>query len=222
MSSDSSHVGEVYSHRFTEVDADLKNAVWKEICRYLQRFVPRDSVVLDVACDRGYFIRNIEARERWASDLRDVSQFLPDPIRFVQSDGIAISQVLPTGHFDVVFMSNYLEHLPSGDHVVEQLRSAFHVLRPGGRVVVLQPNIRFAREKYWDFIDHKVALTHHSLVEAAEIAGFTTERLIERFLPYTTKGRLPVSARLTHLYLRVPAIWRILGAQTLYIGRSGT
>ena len=60
---------------------------------------------------------------------------------------------------------------------------------------MLQPNIRLTGAAYWDFIDHKVALTERSLVEAAELCGFETERLIKRFLPYTTKSRLPQAGR---------------------------
>ena len=34
----------------------------------------RAQPVLDVACDRGHFIRWISATERWATDIRDVSK----------------------------------------------------------------------------------------------------------------------------------------------------
>ena len=42
-------------------------------------------------------------------------------------------------------------------------------------------------------------------------------KTVVRFLPYTTKGRLPTDHRLVRLYLRVPLAWRLLGQQTLYI-----
>jgi hypothetical protein len=84
--------------------------------------------------------------------------------------------------------------------------------------VILQPNIRLVGAAYWDFIDHRVALTERSLVEAASIAGFQTQRVIVRFLPYTTKGRMPSSGFLVHWYLRIPLAWRLFGKQTLYIG----
>lgn len=174
--------------------------------------------VLDLACDRGYFIRNIEAGERWATDIRDVSADLPSDVRFTQSNGLALAALLPSDHFGTVFMSNYLEHLHTSDEVLEQLRITYGLLRPGGRVIILQPNIRLTGPAYWDFIDHRTALTDRSLAEAAEVAGFRMERLIVRFLPYTTKSRLPQSARLVRWYLRVPLAWRFLGAQTLYVG----
>jgi hypothetical protein len=114
-------------------------------------------------------------------------------------------------------MSNYLEHLASRAEVIEQLRVCRDLLADRGRVVVLQPNIRFTGPAYWDFIDHHGALTERSLVEAGEMAGLRTVALIPRFLPYTTKGRLPADPRLVRLYLRFPPAWRILGGQTLYV-----
>jgi SAM-dependent methyltransferase len=213
------HLDRVYAHRFEDPDARAKDRVWVEIGRYLQRYVDSDSPVLDIACDRGYFIRNVHAAERWATDVRDVSNSLPPEVRFVQSDGLALAKAVPKGHFGTVFMSNYLEHLGSGDQVIEQFRVAWDLLRPGGRVVVLQPNLRLTGPAYWDFIDHKVALTEKSLVEAAENAGFATERVVVRFLPYTTKSRLPQHPALVRAYLQFRLAWWLLGGQTLYVGR---
>jgi len=208
----------VYGRRFSAVEEQAKHGIWREIARYLQRYVPEQGSVLDVACDRGEFISNIRAAERWATDLRDVSRHLPAGVEFVQANGLELTDVLPNDHFDAVFMSNYLEHLPSGDAVIEQLAVARDLARPGGRVVVLQPNINLTGNRYWDFIDHKTALTERSLVEAATIAGLRTERLVVRFLPFTTKQRLPQSPALVRLYLACPPAWRLLGKQTLYVG----
>jgi SAM-dependent methyltransferase len=209
---------DVYAQRFSDADAAAKNAIWREISAFLQRYVPEDGAVLDVACDRGDFIRNISASEKWATDLRDVSAHLPQEIRFVQANGLEIDRHLPHDHFDVVFMSNYLEHLPGGEAVIEQLRVARTLLKPGGRVVVLQPNVRLVGPAYWDFIDHSTILTERSLVEAAELAGLRTVDVIVRFLPYTTKSRLPRSPRLVRAYLAFRPAWRLLGKQTLYVG----
>ncbi len=209
----------VYSHRFSDADAVERHAMWDVIGRYLQRYVPDDAVVLDLACDRGYFIEHIEAREKWASDLRDMSAHVSDDITFVQSDGLALDRVVPVDTFDVVFTSNYLEHLDSGDDVIAQFEVVARLLRPGGTAIVLQPNIRLLGGAYWDFIDHKVALTEASLTEAAELAGLEPVRVIKRFLPYTTKGRLPMSPFLVRSYLAFRPAWLVLGKQTLFIAR---
>jgi SAM-dependent methyltransferase len=209
---------EIYRERFSATEADEKDAIWKEITRFLARFVPADGAVLDLACDRGDFIRNIPCREKWATDLRDMSGALSADITFIQADGLDLDDVLPQQHFDVVFMSNYLEHLATNNDVIEQFRVVHRLLRPNGRVIVLQPNIKLVGGDYWDFIDHSVALTEKSLEEAAVLGGFRTDTVIRRFLPYTTKSRFPKGARLVRAYLAIPVLWRILGKQTLYIG----
>ena len=209
----------IYARRFSEADAARKGAVWEELARFLQRYVPETARVLDIACDRGVFIANIRAAEKWAVDVRDVSAHLPADVRFVQADGLALTDVLPTASFDVVFMSNYLEHLPSTDAVIEQLMVVRDLLAPSGVVVVLQPNIRLVGDSYWDFLDHKTPLTEKSLVEAAETAGIATVELITRFLPYTTKSRWPQHRLLVRAYLATRAVWPFFGRQTLYVGR---
>ncbi len=209
---------ELYEARFDEREISAKDAVWHEIVRYLQRYIDADAPVLDLACDRGHFIRWVSARERWATDIRDVREALPDDVRFVQASGLELGSVLPAGSFGTIFMSNYLEHLDTSDAVIDQLRVAAGLLRPGGRVIVLQPNIRLVGPRYWDFIDHRVALTERSLLEAAELAGLRTVDLITRFLPYSTKGRLPTAPVLVRAYLAFPPAWWLLGKQTLFVG----
>jgi SAM-dependent methyltransferase len=209
---------QTYRQRFSEHDVLANDTVWSEVVAYLQRYLLRDGPVLDVACGPGAFIRHIVARERWATDLRDVSEFLTPDIKFVQTDGSDMAKSLPREHFEMVFISNFLEHLPSAEAVVQQIRQASLVLRPGGTLMILQPNIRLTGGKYWDFLDHKTPLTEKSLDEAASLVGFKRTRLITRFLPYSTKSKLPQSGFLVHWYLRFPLAWWLMGKQTLYVG----
>lgn len=207
---------DLYGVRFSDRDVAAKDEVWREVTRWLRPWIL--APVLDIACDRGYFIRHLGG-ERWATDIRDVSGYLGPDVRFIQAPGLHLDRTLPLAYFGTIFMSNYLEHLRSRDEVVEQMRIAFRLLRPGGRVIVLQPNIRYAGAAYWDFIDHHVELTDRSLAEAASLAGFETEYLVAQFLPYSTKGRLPSVGLLARWYLRVPVAWRLFGGQALYVGR---
>ena len=119
----------------------------------------------------------------------------------MQASGLELDSALPLAHFGTVFMSNYLEHLESSDAVIQQLSVVRRLLAPGGRAIVLQPNIRLVGPRYWDFIDHRVALTERSLLEAAELAGLRTHTLVTRFIPYSTKGRLPAAPWLVRAYL---------------------
>jgi SAM-dependent methyltransferase len=208
---------EIYRRRFPEGEHREKQALWRVLAPYLDRLIP-PGPVLDIACDRGYFIANIARAERWATDLRDTAGDLPPGVRFVRANGLELAAVLPAGHFAGVFMSNYLEHLATSGDVLRQLEVSCALLRPAGRLVVLQPNIRLVGGAYWDFIDHHVALTERSLVEAAELAGLRTIEVRTRFLPYSTKSRLPKHPTLVRAYLAFPPAWFLLGKQTLYVG----
>ena len=209
---------ELYEARFDEREISAKDAVWHEIVGVLLRYVDLDQPVLDLGCDRGHFIRWVKATERWATDVRDMRDVLPRDVHFVQASGLDLGNVIPPGHFGTIFMSNYLEHLQSSDQVIDQMRIAADLLRPRGRVIVLQPNIRLVGPRYWDFIDHRVALTERSLLEAAELANLTTIDLITRFLPYSIKGRLPTAPALVRAYLRFRPAWWLMGKQTLFVG----
>jgi hypothetical protein len=90
-------------------------------------------------------------------------------------------------------------------------------LSPGGKLLILQPNIRYVKGAYWDFIDHKVPLTDKSLIEAGRLAGFTVASTLARFLPYTTQSRIPQHPLLVLLYLKIPIVWFILGKQSFLV-----
>lgn len=211
---------EVYEQRFNREDQAGKEAIWRELGRFLQRYIKADARVVDIACDLGYFIRNIGAAERWATDIRDMDASLPKDVRFVHANGLELDKSLPNNYFDIAFFSNYLEHLASTEAVLQQLRVTRTILKPGGSVIILQPNIRLIGGAYWDFIDHQTALTDRSLGEAAVMAGFKTKKIIARFLPYTTKSRIPQHPLLVRAYLNFPPAWLVLGKQTLYIGEK--
>src|SRR5207247_10220069 len=151
---------------------------------------------------------------------RAVESSLPSDVRFVRASGLDLADVITNDYFDLAFFSNYLEHLPSTEAVLEQLRVTFALLKAGGRVLILQPNIRLIGGAYWDFIDHQTALTEKSLAEAATMAGFRTKQVITRFMPYTTKSMLPQHPLLVGAYLHLPQAWLIFRKQTLYLGEN--
>jgi SAM-dependent methyltransferase len=123
---------------------------------------------------------------------------------------------------DVVFCSNFFEHLPDKATFLATLKEIFTVLRPGGRLLALQPNIRYVGGAYWDFVDHHLPLTHVTLAEATESLGFEVVEVIPRFLPYTTRSAIPQSPWLVRLYLAVRPAWWIMGQQTWFVARKPT
>src|SRR5260370_15252274 len=192
---------EVYEHRFDERDQAHKETIWQELGRFLQRYIAPGARVVDIACDLGYFIRNIRAAERWATDIRDVGATLPPDVHFIRASGLDLADVLPNDSFDLAFFSNYLEHLASTEAVLEQLKVTFALLKPGGTVLILQPNIRLIGGSYWDFLDHQTALTEESLGGAATMAGVKTKQVIARLPPLNSKSTLPPHPLLAPAYL---------------------
>jgi len=51
-------------------------------------------------------------------------------------------------------------------------------------------------------------------------SDYEIERLVARFLPYTTRSPLPQHPSFVALYLAVPLAWRIFGKQFLVVARK--
>ena len=127
---------DVYGRRFSDEEAVEKHALWRVICHHLQRYVEEGATVLDLACDRGYFIQNITAGERWATDVRDVSAFLPEEIHFVQTDGLTLDRVLPPASFDVWHDRAVFHFLTTWDDQQKYLEHLGRVLRMHGSAII--------------------------------------------------------------------------------------
>jgi SAM-dependent methyltransferase len=219
--SSTENIDKLYRQRFPESELARKNALWEVLCtEFFQQHVNRTDTVVDIGAGYCEFINNIIAARKIAVDLNpDVKRFAAADVRVINAPCTALAEI-GSASVDVVFMSNFLEHLPSKQLVLDTFREAHRILRANGRIIVLQPNIRFLPGEYWDFFDHHTPLTDRSLVEGLRLAGFMPETVIPRFLPYTTRSRLPSAAFLVRLYLRVRLAWRFLGKQALVVARK--
>jgi ubiquinone/menaquinone biosynthesis C-methylase UbiE len=213
------NLSELYRFRFSESDLDQKNAIWKTLCKhFFDREIGADKVVLDLACGYGEFITNIKARRKLAVDLNpDVRRFLGSDIEFFETPATDLSPIADDS-VDVVFTSNFFEHLRTKEDLDLVLSEIRRVLRKGGRLIAMGPNIKYLAAQYWDFYDHYLPLSHLSLEEGFVQAGFGIEKVIARFLPYTTRSALPKASFLIQVYLHLPIAWPILGKQFLVIG----
>jgi ubiquinone/menaquinone biosynthesis C-methylase UbiE len=203
---------DMYQRRF-DGDTEFRARMWQVLCEdFFQKYIPPQSVVLELAAGYCEFINNIQAARKIAVDINtDTRQRAATGVEVILNPTTDLSLV-PDQNVDVVFVSNFFEHL-TRDDIVKTLRETYRVLKSGGRFLILQPNIRFVQKDYWMFFDHITPIDDRALAEALEIVGFKIRELRPRFLPYTTKSRLPKSLFLLRLYLKLPFLHRILGGQ---------
>jgi SAM-dependent methyltransferase len=209
-----------YDLRFSAMQ-DYRVEVWKVLTgSYFQQFLPDQAVVLDLGCGWGEFINHIRAGKKYGMDLNPESRNrLAAEVEFFEQDCSAAWQ-LPDNSLDVVFTSNFFEHLLSKEMLRATMAEIHRCLKPGGRLIALGPNIRFLPGTYWDFWDHHLPLTDRSLCELLTLLGMTIQRCHPRFLPYTmARGSRPPLGFLK-LYLKLPFLWPLLGRQFLVIGQK--
>ena len=210
----------LYEFRFADVDQDARTAVWDKIAGWVHGQVGSPQKVLDPAAGRGEFINAVPAAERWAIDQVAYEEgTYASGVQSVVSD--IFDADIPENHFDLVWVSNFLEHLLSQEACATFLEKMHRALAPGGRIAIIGPNFRYCMNEYFDMADHTLIFTHRAIAEHLYAAGFTPERVVPRFLPYSFTGRLPPSPALTKIYLNNPSVWRLLGKQFLVVGRKG-
>ncbi len=209
----------VYGTRF-EGQTIYRTQVWQVLARYFGQWIPSASKVLDLGAGYCEFINNVSAGGKYAMDLNpEVRKRAVANVVVLQQD-CAAPWPLGDEELDVVFTSNFLEHLSDKDVVSTVLSHAYRCLRPGGRFIAMGPNIKYVPGAYWGFFDHYVELTELSLAEALRARGFAMERVVGRFLPYTmSTGRQPPTW-MVGLYLALPMVWPVFGRQFLVIARK--
>lgn len=208
----------LYEYRFRDVDQAARVAVWDEIAADIHERLGCPQRVLDPAAGRGEFVNAVPAGERWAVDQVAYAEGTYAPgVRSLVSD--IFEADLPERHFDGIFVSNFLEHLPTQLATADFLERMHAVAAPGGRIAIMGPNFRYCASEYFDMADHTLIYTERAIGEHLYAAGFEPEAVHPRYLPYSFTGRLPPSRTLTRWYLRMPAAWRVLGKQFLVIGR---
>jgi SAM-dependent methyltransferase len=212
----------LYAARFDPAEKARKDRIWRVLCRdFFQRYVRPEDTVLDVGAGYCEFINHIACRRRLALDLsEDVHRHAAPGVEVLQGRSSDLP-ALADGTVDVAFASNFFEHLESKQDLLATLAELRRVLRPAGRLLILQPNVRLVGGAYWDFFDHHLPLTERSLVEALELTGLTPVEVRARFLPFTTKSALPQHPALVWLYLRLPLAHRLFGKQSWIVAVKG-
>ncbi|MEG4083965.1 methyltransferase domain-containing protein [Microcoleus sp. POL10_C6] len=205
----------LYANRFDSRQLQAKVALWKVLIdEFLQDYVPPESTVLDIGGGYCEFINQIRAKKKYLIDLNPDSNLFANPdVKVLNIDVLSFeNQPAFRKQFDRIFISNFFEHLRNKEELLQIISFCFEALKPGGSLLVVQPNFKYSFKEYYDFIDHQLPITHLSLQELLQTVGFEIDLIIPRFLPFSTKGR-PASPLLLKLYLKLPVLWRFLGGQ---------
>ncbi len=213
---------QIYRARF-KGRIDYRTRVWRVLIReYFQKFIHPDDVVLDLGAGYGEFINNISCGKKYAMDLNpDTAERVNTGVELLQQD-CSEPWPLSDNSLDVIFTSNFFEHLPDAQTLSRTLAEAHRCLKKGGILIAMGPNITYAGSAYWDVVDHRLALSEQSLAGALVSQGFGIEKCIAQFLPFTMSEGLQYPTFFVAAYLRLPPAWRIFGKQFLVIGRKAS
>jgi len=207
----------IYEKRFAGTLAYRKQ-IWNVLVHdFFQKYVSPDDAVVDLGCGYGEFINTVQCAKKFAMDLNpDARKYLAPSVQFLDQDCASPWQ-LENATLNVVFTSNFFEHLPDKGALGQTLGEIFRCLAPGGKLIAMGPNIKYLAGEYWDFWDHYLALTEKSLSEGLINRGFEIRECVGKFLPYTMVDQRQYPGVFLKLYLRLPLAWPIFGKQFLVV-----
>ena len=199
--------------RFNDRMLEARNRLWNVLCTdFFQQFIQPDNTVLDMGAGYCEFINNIKCKKKYAMDI-DASpmQYANKEVKILIGESLQASKLLNGEKVDVVFLSNFLEHISTKEELVRTLKEIKMILSIGGKLLIPQPNIRYCYKQYWDFFDHHIPLSHKSLEEVLRAVDFKIIMIKPKFLPFSTKSCLPLYPRLVKLYLRISLAQFMIG-----------
>jgi ubiquinone/menaquinone biosynthesis C-methylase UbiE len=130
---DPDQLAALYRNRFDTKELADKRVLWSTLCESMfQQYVPQSGTVLDLGAGNCEFSNAIHARRRVAVDLNPQTRQFADPgVEVLQTSSTDLS-ALADCSVDTVFTSNFFEHLPTKEVLMETLRESHRVLTPVG------------------------------------------------------------------------------------------
>ncbi|MEW6607624.1 MAG: class I SAM-dependent methyltransferase [bacterium] len=177
--------------------------VWKVLTRYLQKDIPVSSKILELGCGYCDFINNIIALEKHAIDLFEGIKDYAHPDVYLHFQSATEMSNFSDESFDVVFASNFFEHLGL-DEFEKTIKHVVRILKKGGKLIIIQPNFKYAYKEYFDDFTHRLIFTEVSLSDFLKSQGLKIKRVIPKFIPFSMKSKLPKWTFLIKIYLYLP------------------
>lgn len=193
--------------------------VWRVIAEHLSPWIAAQAHVLEVGAGYCDWINHVRASRRVAVDIwPDLPRHAAAGVETMVMDASRDLPALGTGAFDVVLASNVLEHF-APDVAASVVSDMRRVLRPGGRLLLIQPNFRYAFRRYFDDYTHRAVFSDVSLPALLRAQGLQVEAVEPRFMPYSMQGaRVTPRPWMVRAYLRSP--WKPGAGQMLVVARK--
>lgn len=189
---------------------EARRGVWREIARYVQRDARDVGTLIELGAGYCDFVNAFPARRKIAFDLNPEMRGFADPdVELRVGDAVGMPGVDPESA-DLVFASNFLEHLDH-EQLDELLPRIHRSLTARGRLVLIQPNHRLCPDHYFDDPTHQTVFDDRNIHSWLTRHGFRVRRVVAGLLPFSMKSRLPKWPALIRLYLASP--WKPLAAQ---------
>ncbi|MBX3057492.1 MAG: class I SAM-dependent methyltransferase [Anaerolineae bacterium] len=174
------------THSYAPLNDLTEEGIQKASATYIREFAPyfptdKKAVILEIGCGKGGFLSACQSLGYSHTHGLDIS---PEQVAFCQQMGIenvvcadGLTYLKETAYqFDLVVMSDVLEHLPKED-VLPTLQAIHMKLKSGGRVLIKVPNMSNPfniRSRYVDFT-HETSFTTESLAQILRVTGFQVE-----------------------------------------------
>ena len=211
---------QIYEKRFSGHE-NYRNRVWKILVNeFFCKWIKSTDEILDLGCGYGEFINHAKSKVRHAMDLNPKSKSLLDKEIIFHQQDCSESWKIDQNSLDLIFTSNFFEHLPNKVSLECTLGELKKALKPGGRLIAMGPNISVLKGQYWDFWDHHVALSDQSLCELLAIHDLSIEQSESKFLPYNMVRVKKRPLFFVPIYLRFSFLWKLFGKQFLIIAKK--
>ncbi len=135
--------------------------------------------LLDIGCGKGEFLsqmKDLGWQVMGVEPDAEAARIAQEKFQIPVLSGTLLENDIPNNYFDIVTMQHVIEHL---HNPIETLNRIFHILKPGGKLVILTPNINslvqvlMKKSWYpWDPPRHLLLFSPRSLKKVVRQVGF--------------------------------------------------
>jgi SAM-dependent methyltransferase len=210
---------EIYKGRYPYLE--YRKWVWKEIVNFVQKDAGEIDFLIELGAGYCDFINHFRADRKIGYDVNpEMKKYASGEVELRIEDATQLARIADDS-VDLIFASNFLEHLNITQHRILMPR-IYTVLKKQGRLILIQPNYHFCRHRYFDDDTHQTIFSHKSIQEFLNGFDFTVIKLIPNLLPFSMNTTLPKGVILTRflvkMYLMSPI--KPLGAQMYVIAEK--